>query len=232
MFSNLKNSLVGRIMLGYGAIIFLAFTTTIVSMYTTWRNQDLDKLVSDACYPMILSLKETEMLASESYKLTNNWIYQPNIKEKEKLGQIHLTEVGAQKERLLAIASKLRDQEGVSEIHHIVTSLDALVAEQEVVTTKLNSGDSYADDIAVDAAITAMDKKITPAFNSLSEQITAAAAHQSEILSNVKTSKDASSTLLMWIYIGSIALFVGIGVYAQYFSRNSITRPIAGLSDL
>ena len=45
MFSYIKNSLVGKIMLGYGAIILLAFVTTLASMYTTWQNQKMDKLV-------------------------------------------------------------------------------------------------------------------------------------------------------------------------------------------
>src|SRR4051812_43533428 len=100
MFSKIKNSLVSKIMLGYAVIIVLAFVTTLVSMYTAFQNRDMDKLVSDACYPMILALKETEMLASESYKLTNNWVYQPNVKEKEKLQSIHATEIARQADDL------------------------------------------------------------------------------------------------------------------------------------
>src|SRR5690349_632764 len=136
MLSKLKNSLVGKIMAGYALIIFLAFATTLASMYTNWKNQAMDRVVSDASYPMILALKEAEMLAAESFKLTNNWIYQPNLKEKEKLGQIHTIEIKAQKEKLTTIASKLGDQEGVNEIHDILKAFDALAVEQQVVTAK------------------------------------------------------------------------------------------------
>jgi GAF domain-containing protein len=219
-------------MLGYAAIILLALVTTLASMYTTWQNQEMDKLVSDASYPMILSLKETEMLASESFGLTNNWIYQPNVKEKEKLALIHTTDVKARKENLLAIAAEMGDEDAVKRIHEIVTALDVLVREQEVVTLKLNSEESYADDIAVDEAITAMDKKITPAYKALDELITSATAHQNELLANVQQRKARSSEMLTVLYAGSIILFIVIGIYAGYFSRKAITKPITGLSDL
>jgi GAF domain-containing protein/HAMP domain-containing protein len=232
MFSNLKNSLVGKIMLGYAAIILLAFVTTLASMYTTWQNQKMDKLVSDASYPMILSLKETEMLTSESFNLTNNWIYQPSVKEKEKLMSIHATDVKARKENLLAIAAEMGDEDAAQSIREIVTTLDAFVKEQQVVTNKLKNEESYADDIAVDEAITAMDKKITPAFKNLSELIASATLYQNELLASVKQSKARSSEMLTGLYIGSIVLFVVIGIYAGYFSRNAITKPITGLSDL
>jgi HAMP domain-containing protein len=232
MFSNLKNSLVGKIMLGYAAIILLAFATTLVSMYTSWQNQKMDKRVSDAYYPMILSLKEAEMLASESFNLTNNWIYQPSVKEKEKLAAIHASDVTTRKEQLLAIAAQMGDESASEEVRGIVSAITVLVSEEQVVMNKLKNDESYADDVAVDEAITAMDTRITPAYKSLIAEIAAAAAHQNEQLAIVKESKVRSSNMLTWLYIGNIVLFLAIGLYARHFSRNSITNPIAGLSDL
>ena len=232
MFSKFKNSIVGKIMVGYGVIICLAFITTLVSMYTAWQNSRIDKLVSEAYYPMVLSLKETELLASESYKLTNNWIYQPNVQEKEKLKAIHSKESVSQKENLSKIAGHLDNAGAKEEARSIVSALDLLLTEQQVVMDKLVNDKSYSDDVIVDEAITAMDKRITPAYKKLTERISQATDHQNQILENVKEQKESSSTMLLYLYISNIVLFLVIGIYASYFSVNYITKPIAGLSDL
>lgn len=232
MFSRIKTSLVSKIMLGYAVIIVLAFVTTLVSMYTAWQNRDMDKLVSDACYPMILSLKETEMLASESFKLANNWVYQPNVKEKEKLQAIHATEVAKQVDDLTRISSKMEDASAINEVREIMNGLNNLIAEEQVVMDKLKTDESYADDVIVDESITAMDKKITPAHKSLVNLIAQASAHQNQLLQSVKDKKESSSNMLTYLYISNIVLFLVIGIYASYFSSSAITKPIAGLSDL
>ncbi len=71
----------------------------------------------------MLSLKETEMLSSETYKLTNNWIYQPNVEEKEKLKNIHTKEVTIQKEKLSSITGKF-DNTVATEALAISTGLE------------------------------------------------------------------------------------------------------------
>jgi GAF domain-containing protein len=232
MLTKIKNSLVAKIMLGYGVIIVLAFVTTLASMYTAWQNRTMDKLVSEACYPMILALKETEMLASESFKLTNNWIYQPNVKEKEKLQAIHATETAILKEKLIDISAKMEDTEAIDEIRNVLQNVGNLVTEQKVVISKLKNDNSYSDDVVVDEAITVMDKKITPAHQTLATLITNASAHQNKLLDEVKERKETSANILTYLYLSNIVLFIFIGVYASYFSRNAITKPIAGLSDL
>jgi GAF domain-containing protein/HAMP domain-containing protein len=232
MFNKIKNSLVSKIMLGYAVIIVLAFVTTLVSMYTAFQNRDMDKLVSDACYPMILSLKETEMLASESYKLTNNWVYQPNVKEKEKLQSIHATEVAKQGDDLNKISSKMEDAAAIEEVRQVVNGLNNLIAEEQVVMDKLKTDESYSDDVTVDESITAMDKKITPAHKSLLNLIMQASSHQNQLLESVKDRKETSANMLTYLYISNIVLFLVIGIYASYFSSSAITKPIAGLSDL
>jgi GAF domain-containing protein len=232
MFNRIKNSLVGKIMVGYAVIILLAFGTTLVSMYTAWQNRAMDKQVSDASYPMILALKETEMLSSESFKLTNNWVYQPNVKEKEKLQALHATEVTKLVDDLLKISAKMEDTAAITETNDIVNGLNSLIAEEQVVMDKLKTDESYSDDIVVDEAITAMDKKITPASKTLKNLIAQASAHQNQLLQNVNDRKESSSNMLTYLYISNIILFLVIGIYASYFSSNAITKPIAGLSDL
>lgn len=231
MLKKFKNSIVGKIMLGYAAIILLAFITTLVSMYSAWQNRKIDQLVSEAYYPMVLTLKETEMMASESYKLTNNWIYQPSFEEKEKLRNIHTKDGVLQKEKLSAIAAKF-DNEVAQEGQAIVAAFDALVQDEQFVMDKLSNDTSYSNDELVDEAITGMDKKTTPSYKKLTELITLASDHLTLLLAEAQEKKEASSKMLSYLYLSNIVLFLLIGVYATYFSISYITKPIAGLSDL
>ncbi len=232
MFGKLRNSIVGKIMAGYALIICLAFVTTLVSMYTAYKNRKIDRLVSEAYYPMVLSLKETEILLSDSYKLTNNWIYQPSVKEKEKLKLLHSTESVRQSGNLLQIAGRFEDDSARVKAATIIDLFGKLMNEEQVVMKKLATDESYSNDVAVDEAITAMDEKITPAFNTLTSQINRSLKEQNQLLDEAKTEKDAASSMLSYLYISNLILFVIIGIYATYMSLNSVTRPIAALSDL
>ncbi len=231
MFKTFTHSIVGKIMTGYVVIITLAFATTLVSIYSSWKDRRIDQMVADAYYPMILALKETQMLASESSKLTNNWIYQPSVSEKEKLRSIHSTEAAEKLAKLSEITDKF-DNSVVEQSTGIQRALELLLAEQQIVLSKLSHDSSYSDDVAVDEAILAMDKKINPAFEQVDLLINQASAHIGQLLVESKEQKEATANMLTAIYIGTIVLFLGIGVYASRFSISSIKKPIADLSDL
>ncbi len=231
MLQNFRNSIVGKIMTGYIVIIILAFGTTLVSIYSSWKDRKIDQMVSDAYYPMVLSLKETQMLAAESYKLTNNWIYQPSFKEKAKIKEIHSSEATAKIKSLADITVSFDDSVALK-VQAIQTTLTQLLADEQVVMTTLSHDSSYSDDITVDRAITAMDKKITPIYKKLDSLIDQATAQVNELLSDARREKQETANMLTVLYIVSIVLFLVIVVYAARLSVASIRKPIAELSEL
>src|ERR1041385_1906682 len=156
MFNRMKNSLIGKVMLGYVAIITLLLATTLLSILIGWKNKSMDKLVAEAYYPMVLALKQTEVMASESFVLTNDWVYHPSMAGKEELETIHETEVGKQVDDLLNISGQMEDASVVKDVRDVVSAVDALAGEEQVVINKLNSEASYRDSLAVAEAISAM----------------------------------------------------------------------------
>lgn len=231
MLRTFTNSIVGKIMTGYIVIILLAFGITIVSIYSSWKDRKIDQLVSNAYYPMVLSLKETQMLASESYKLTNNWIYQPNLSEKEKLKNIHAGEAMAKGQALADISNKL-DRSIGEQVTNIQTTLSQLLSGEQIVMAHLSHDTSYSDDVIVDEAITAMDKQITPTYEKLTQLISQTTDHVNQLLADASVQKRKAANLLTGLYIASIVLFLAIIVYAARFTIASIKKPIADLSDL
>lgn len=231
MFRNFSHSIVGKIMTGYVGIVLLALATTLVGIYFSWKDRKIDQMVSNAYYPMVLALKETQMLASESYKLTNNWIYQPSLSEKEKLRTIHSTDAAAKLATLSEVTDRF-DDEVVEQSRGIQTTFAKLLEEQQIVMTKLSHDTSYSDDVMVDEAITAMDKKITPVFQSIDSQIEEASARVHQLLDEAKLQKQANANVLTIIYVSTILFFLVIGVVSARLSVKSIKKPIAELSDL
>ena len=232
MISKFKNSVVGKIMSGYGAVILLAFITTLVSMYTAWQNHKMDKVASEAYYPMLISLKQIETLASESYQLTNNWIYQPSLQEKEKLKEMHNTTAKEQIGRFNNITDKLDNEAAIEEAKAITEAITQLLKGESRVMEKLSTGESYGNDLVVDEVITTMDKDITPNFKKVDNLVNQAFTRQNELLVQANVKKEAYSKILTYLYVGNIILFVLIGIYASYFSIRKIAKPIADLSEL
>lgn len=232
MISKMKNSVVGKIMSGYGAVILLAFITTLVSMYAAWQNRKMDKVASEAYYPMTISLKQIEGLASESYQLTNNWIYQPNLQEKEKLKEIHGSIAKEQIEHFNGITDKLDNDAAIEEARSIAATMTELLKGQALVMERLSTDESYGNDMVIDEVITAMDKKITPTYKKIGDLINQAFTRQNQLLVQANDKKESYSEILTYLYVGNIVLFVLIGIYASYFSVRKIAKPIADLSEL
>jgi PAS domain S-box-containing protein len=232
MISKFRNSIVGKIMSGYGTIIFLAVVSTLVSMYATWQNRKIDRIASEAYYPMVISLKQMEGLVAESYKLTNNWIYQPNLQEKEKLKVLHETTVVEQIERFNSTIDKLDDEAAIEEARSITKAIHQLLAYQVIVMEKLAKAESYSNDDIVDEIITVMDEKITPTYKEVGELINQSFISQNHLLQQANSKKESFAVTLTYLYLGNIVLFVIIAIYATYFSVNKIAKPIADLSNL
>jgi GAF domain-containing protein len=228
MFSKIKDSLVGKIMLGYAGIVVLAIVTTLVSVFSAWQNTSTDKLVAEAYYPTILSLKQTEMLASESVGLTNNLLSPSSGKGRETLQTIHATGAAKQMEELSNISAKTEDASVAAEVSEIKHAFNSLIAAEKVVMNRIAANDSL---VVVEAAAE-IQTKVVPAHENLLKLIAQASEHQNQLLQNIHDRKAAWSTFLTFFYLICVVLFLAIGVYAIRFSTNTITKPIAGLSDL
>lgn len=74
-----------RISIGYLFIIIVAIIATLFVIKTLDNNKGLDERLESYYLPLYLLLKDTDKLLDDSYKLSNNWIYQSDIEEKEGL---------------------------------------------------------------------------------------------------------------------------------------------------
>ncbi len=232
MLDKLKKSIVGKILAGYVLIIAIAVITSVASIVVIMNNRAADKQISEIYYPTILGLKEAEILGSECYNLSNNWIYQPNPKEKQKLTSLVTKDLPAFSEKLSRIAEGSNVAESKSEAAGIITSFQSLKKHVLELQQLLSTDEDYADDVKVDQAINLLNQSITPEYNTANAQIAAALQHQNELLGNSKERKDTNAQWITGIYIANVVLFLLTGFYASRFSMQSISKPIVELSKL
>jgi len=231
MLKKFRHSIVGKIVTGYFVIILVAFGTTLISIYSSWEDRKIDELVSETYYPMVLALKKTQMVASESYKLTNNWIYQPNSSDRAKLKAIHTTEANLRIEELSEIPLGATDS--LAEKSNIIQiTLKELLEEQTVVMNNLSHDTAYTNDQILNETILVMDRQVAPTYESLIGHLTEATDQLSNLIEEARAKKQSAAEMVNYWHIFTIALFVGIGVYATRFTITAIKRPIAELSDL
>jgi PAS domain S-box-containing protein len=232
MFSKIKNTIVGKILAGYIVIIAIAFLTSVVSIVVILNNRSIDKQISTLYYPSILSLKEAEILCSESYNLSNNWVYQPNQKEKQRLTTLIGKELPKFNKTYSEISSKFQDEGSGDEAKKILLSIESMSTSIRHLQSKLENDEAYADDIKVDEAIQTLEGKITPQYQALTQQLSKAMAHQNQLLAASMDKKEFYSSLVTGLYVGNIVLFILTGLYAARFSIQSISKPIIELSKL
>lgn len=232
MFDKIKKSIVGKILVGYVLIIAIAVITSVASIVVIMNNRAADKQISDIFYPTILGMKEAEILGSECYSLSNNWIYQPNAKEKQRLNTLIVKDIPAFSERLSGVSAGSNIPESKSEAESIIASFQSLRKHIVDLQQLLATDEDYADDTKVDQAINLLDQSITPEYNAANAQIASALQHQNELLAKSKIQKDTNAQWITGIYIANVVLFLLTGAYAARFSMHSISKPIVELSKL
>ncbi len=219
-----------RISIGYLFIIIVAIIATLFVIKTLNYNKDLDDRLEGYYVPLYLLLKDTNKLLDDSYKLTNNWVYQSDIEGKRKLSAIQDTEFPAIRKKLMAT---LHQAEGHEEgIEAAINKLEQLILAQKELMSILSSDTSYYNDDTVDKAIALLSKKITPESAKASNDIHFLLDFQESQMDQVRREKQRSYDFLTSLLIVMIVLFIVAAFVAYFYSKNGVVKPIIALKDI
>jgi putative methionine-R-sulfoxide reductase with GAF domain len=227
----LKFNLSNRISLGYFFIIVVAVIATLFCIATLRSNQKLDTRIQETYQPLYLLLKDFNTLLGNSQKLSNNWVYQPNAAEKQQLKTIHETEFPALKENLDGIL-KETDETSLADLQSLMTQFNSILNAQKELMTILSVDSLYSNDQAVDGAIKLLDTQIAPSSIALSKLLVDGFQLQKKRMMEAQEAKQRSYTLLTWLLIVMILLFVVAAVAAYLYSNKSVVRPIGQLKNV
>lgn len=228
----LKLKLSQRISIGYLFIIIVAIIATLFCIQTLRHNKDLDSRLEGYFVPLYLLLKDTDNLLDDSYKLTNNWVYQSDIEGKRKLNAIHDSEFPVLKKKILETIEHVDEPENKESIKEGIKEFEILLASQKQLMGILSADSLYNNDEAVDSAIAVLEEKIVPQAAKASHKFQDLLDFQELRMDQVREEKQSSYDFLASLLIVMILLFIGAAFAAYFYSKNGVVKPIINLKNI
>lgn len=222
--------IVGKIMSGYLTILLVSVVVMSFCLLSLFNNRNMDKQVSEVYYPALLFLKDVGSFTNESNNLTNNWVYQPSGKDKDRLKFLHANEYARLTEEMSNIVSKIQNDSEKQTMSGIAKNLQQFLTSEKLVMEKLNSDEAYGNDVSVDEAITILEKNVKVDYETLQKSLSTAVELQNVQLNSAIENKKKSYSSINSALILSIVVFGGIIGAASWYSINTIQKPVKELS--
>lgn len=219
-----------RIAGGYYLIIIIAAITSVASIVTFEGNKAKYKEISEVYLPSVSNLKEFKSITGDSRKQINDWIYQPNNEEKERLKALLDKDYPAFKERLLAIAAS-QSTADATEINLLLNMFDTVIIHERQIMQKLAAMENYSNDTLIDESITVFEKQINPRLKNLTAALDKTIQGQNVLLKNNEHKLNASYNYLTYVMILLIIIIIVVGWFASRLARSSISKPIDELKN-
>jgi signal transduction histidine kinase len=220
-----------RIASGYAIMITVAAAATAYCIVTLQLNKKMDEQLQDSDLPVYLMLKDLDAVSRDAAKLTNHWIYQPNMLEKAALANLHDKEYPKLRKRLKAVLHQSKNTHADS-VQLALSLFDAIVEAQRRVRTTLNLDSRYADDKVVDDAISIWNNAVCPACATFDLFLSQLLNRQKNQIDRLQFDKELADTVLSELLLVMIAVFAIASVGAWIHARSSVAAPIVQAKDL
>jgi signal transduction histidine kinase len=231
MKNNIAFSLSKRVTLGYVIIIGVALVSSTYSIYMLQLNKSIDKKIQDAYWPMYLKLKDLQALNKEAAKLTNHWVYQPNINEKQLLKQLIQHDYASLKVSTLSLIDHQNEGHARS-IADLFESFDEIIRIQRLLMLTLSSDNAYSDDLSVDNAIAIWSESVEPGTRQLDKDLATLIAAYGRYLGDLQQTKEQADTFLSIILIVVVFIFIAAFIGSYAFAQRHIVQPIMHTKNL
>jgi methyl-accepting chemotaxis protein len=226
----MKLNLSNRISLGYLFIIVVATLSSLFCILSLRSNQNLDEEIQSIYQPVYLILKDLNALVDNSQKLSSNWVYQPSQSEKDKLKEIHTKDFPELVSKLRKIIEeKIKEEDNTLE--PILKESQNLLDEEFKLMNTLNADSLYANDQAVDKAISLLDNSVTPRTTEIRKKLLASINEQESKMTEALKEKQRSYQLLTILLTAMILLFMAASLAAYLYSKRYIVQPIIRLKN-
>ena len=219
-----------RIAAGYYLIIVIAAVASAGSILTFQSNKSKYTKISEVYIPSVSNLKEFKTLVNDSKKQINDWIYQPNNEEKERVKALQDKDFPAVKEKLLSLSTS-ESVKDASDVNLLINIFDSVIISQKLIMQKLSTMESYSNDTLIDEAITILDKQITPRLKTINATLDNTILSQNQLLKTDERNLNDSYNYLTYVMVLLIIIIIVVGLAATRLARRSISNPIDELKN-
>jgi hypothetical protein len=228
----LNLNLSGRISLGYLFIILIAVIATVSCILMLNSNKEMDNKIKKTYMPGYLLLRNLSTVAEESQKLSNNWIYQPNKEDKERLLFLQNVEYNKIKGGFEKVTSEYNNKEEANIIQSTLQDFEEIIGIQKQMMDKLSDDSLYSNDVAVDAAITLLEKSISPKTELLLKKLGGLSIDYDTKINSTQEDKQRSYELLSGLLIAMIVLFIVAALLSYIYTNRGVVKPIMQLESV
>lgn len=219
-----------KIGLGYGIIATTAIIGVGFLLAFMMQSQAIDQKVTEVYIPYVNKARILEYTVSDSRKLINSWVYNPNVFEKEALATLQDSEIPAVMKDLRALIELGKTYDLQDSMSIFLNVFEDNLRKQGDIMFLLRTPEDYQNEAKLFEAIPLLDDEVIPDLVKLSEslkRVVAEAQGTTDELLQIKLSKiKLLQSLILVISIGAIILIL---IYS-YFSIRSIVRPIKQLN--
>ena len=163
-----KLGVAGKIASGYVIIILLSAFGGLYGNLVLRESRGIDDQVTDMYLPLLNQIQQLENLNTNTRKLTNSWIYNPNFLDKEELGSLHTSGAPAQLEQLTNLISNTSNT-GLDSIDYYLTLMEESLGYQQEITRALQTAADYEDEEKLFLAVPLFDDEVVPRSKQISE---------------------------------------------------------------
>ncbi|MEO9871846.1 methyl-accepting chemotaxis protein [Ekhidna sp.] len=232
VFPKIKLGVGRRIAFGYALIIVLTSIGGFYGVFILQKSRSIDREVTEYYLPLVDKLEKLNLVINSSEKLINNWVFSPDMDEKEELKKIHQVGFSSIQSDILAI-QEIRENELLDDSLQIQLDLiNESIGYQKQIMTMLNSYKDYDNDSIVFAALPILEEEITPVLTSVSgwinKKVQVLQVRSNDLIQEKYQSFSSVQTVIMSLTLISILL----GVFWSIFATRSILKPIKRLSNL
>ncbi|GJM63196.1 GAF domain-containing protein [Persicobacter diffluens] len=218
-----------QIRTSYIIIMLMVFGAGGLAIFLIHKNNKLDRQIVEINFPLQERLIRYQQLINNSYDLTYNWVFNPNVDAQNRLKIILNEEMPALALEIQQISQPLPSlREAVGQT---IPSIDSLVLLEKKITQLLASDEQYMDDEIVEKAILLIEGDILTKRNEINTMLRQfIEARKKELLEGQEAKATANNFILILMII-TFVLTAAVSIIASLYIRKQVIQPILDLKD-
>ncbi|BDD00903.1 GAF domain-containing protein [Persicobacter psychrovividus] len=216
-----------QIQYSYLFIMITVFGAGAFAIFLIHRNNQLDKQIVEVNFPLQEQLVQYQALVDNSFDLTNNWIFNPNLAAKKRLRFILDKEVDDNKNNINNIALKLPSLR--EPVMSTFARVDSLFWLEKKIVSLLQTEDDYIDDMKVEEAITLYETDLTEKKDNVDALLIKFIEDRKVELRAAQEEKANANSVIFFVLLTTFLLTAVVSVIASVYTKRQVVKPIINL---
>lgn len=221
-----------KIASGYVLVILLATISGSYGLFVLRQSRVVDNQLTDLYLPLLNKLEQFDNLSITARKLTNVWIYNPNVLDRAEFTKLHNEVAPKLLSEMKSLTNIKSEGYNLDSLNFVVDLFEENLLLQKQVMQQLQSAADYDDAEKLFFAIPLFDDEIAPGLTLISSRIRQTIQELDTLSDQLIEEKYSSFDSVETVMASLTLLAIIIGVLASYLSTLSIVNPVRKLNNI